>query len=250
MSKPPLYALDFDGVICDSALETSITAWKAAREYLWPKMPEDISEELIAQFKLVRPALETGYEAILIVRLLFEGLSPETLLNEYPHRIESIIRRDQLDIDKLKHRFGNTRDQWIEKDLENWLTMNPLFPGIQQKLASIISFDCFIITTKQERFVDQILSANDISIPKEHIYGLDRQLSKQQVLRQLQNEHPDRAIIFVEDRLPTLINVMDDHDLKKVQLLLADWGYNTEHDKESIKTLNIPSINLIEFQSL
>ena len=250
MSKPPLYALDFDGVICDSALETSITVWKAAREYLWPKMPENISEELIAQFKLVRPALETGYEAILIIRLLFEGVSPERLLAEYSHRLEGIIRRDQLNIDKLKYRFGKTRDQWIETDLKNWLTMNPLFPGIQQKLASFKNTDCFIITTKQERFVEQILSANDISIPKEHIYGLDRQLSKQQVLRQLQNEHPDRAILFIEDRLPTLINVMDDHDLKEVQLLLADWGYNTELDKESIKTLNIPSINLIEFQSL
>jgi len=250
MSKSPLYALDFDGVICDSALETSITAWKAAREYLWPKMPEAIPEELIAQFKHVRPALETGYEAILIVRLLFEGLSPEALLTEYSHRIEGIIRRDQLDIDRLKQRFGNTRDKWIAKDLENWLKMNPFFPGIQQKLASINSDDCFIITTKQERFVDQILSANNISIPNQHIYGLDRQLSKQQVLRQLQNDYPDRTILFVEDRLPTLINVMNDHDLKEVQLLLADWGYNTEHDKESIKALNIPSISLIEFQSL
>jgi hypothetical protein len=43
---------------------------------------------------------------------------------------------------------------------------------------------------------------------------------------------------------------MNDHDLKEVQLLLADWGYNTQHDKESIKTLNIPSIDLKEFQSL
>ena len=250
MSKRPLYALDFDGVICDSALETSITAWKAAREYLWPKMPETIPEELITQFKQVRPALETGYEAILIVRLLFEGLSPEALLTEYPHRIEGIIRRDQLDIDRLKQRFGNTRDKWIAEDLENWLKMNPLFPGIQQKLVSIHNDDCFIITTKQERFVDQILSANNISIPAQHIYGLDRQLSKQQVLRQLQNDHPDRAILFIEDRLPTLIKVMNDHDLKEVQLLLADWGYNTQHDKESIKTLNIPSIDLKEFQSL
>ena len=250
MSKRPLYAIDFDGVICDSALETSITAWKAAREYLWPKMPETIPEELITQFKQVRPALETGYEAILIVRLLFEGLSPEALLAEYPHRIEGIIRRDQLDVDRLKQGFGNTRDKWIAEDLENWLKMNPLFPGVQQKLASIHSDDCFIITTKQERFVDQILSANNISIPKLHIYGLDRQLSKQQVLRQLQNDHPDRTILFIEDRLPTLIKVMNDHDLKEVQLLLADWGYNTQHDKESIKTLNIPSIDLKEFQSL
>ena len=250
MSKPQLYALDFDGVICDSAQETSITGWKAARQHYWPKMPEHIPAELIEQFKFVRPALETGYEAILIVRLLFEGVDPQTLLDNFSHRIESLIRRDQIDTDKLKQRFGSIRDQWIADDLDNWLTMNPLFPGIQTKLSTINSENCFIITTKQERFVEQILSANQISIPREQIFGLERNVSKQQVLRQLQDERPSHPIVFLEDRLPTLINVMNDHDLKEVQLLLADWGYNTEHDKKSIKKLAIPSINLIEFQSL
>ena len=250
MSKSQLYALDFDGVICDSALETSITAWKAARAYLWPKMPEHIPAELIEQFKFVRPALETGYEAILIVRLLFEGLEPETLLNEFPHRIEGLIRRDQLNTDRLKQRFGNTRDQWIENDLADWLAMNPLFPGVQAKLAAINSAHCFIITTKQERFVEQILSANQISIPREHIFGLDRNMSKQQVLRQLQDEHPSHPIVFVEDRLPTLINVMNDQDLKAIRLLLADWGYNTSQDKQKAAELKLSQIDLSGFLSL
>jgi len=249
MTKPTLYALDFDGVICDSALETSITGWKAARHYLWPKMPEYIPAELIEQFKFVRPALETGYEAILIVRLLFEGVSPDALLNDFPHRIESLIRRDQLDIDKLKQRFGSTRDQWIENNLSDWLAMNPLFPGIQKKLSSIDNKNCFIITTKQERFVEQILLANKIAIPPEQIFGLDRNLSKQQVLRQLQDEHPSHTIVFVEDRLPTLVNVMNDHDLKAIQLFLADWGYNTAKDKQKATELKLKQMGLNSFLS-
>ena len=250
MSKSILYALDFDGVICDSALETSITGWKAAREYLWPKMPEQIPDTLIEQFKFVRPALETGYEAILIVRLLFEGVDPKTLLNEFPYRLESLIRRDQLDKNKLKNRFGNTRDKWIESDLTDWLNMNPLFPGIQNKLAAINSDQCFIITTKQERFVGQILSANRISLPQEQIFGLERNLSKEQVLRQLQDEHPSHNIVFVEDRLPTLLNVMNDHDLKDIKLMLADWGYNTAQDKRKADQLNIARLNLDAFHQL
>lgn len=250
MSKPQLYALDFDGVICDSALETSITAWRAAREYLWPKMPEHIPAELVEQFKFVRPALETGYEAILIVRLLFEGLDPATLLNEFTHRIEGLIRRDQLDTNRLKKRFGHTRDQWIENDLVDWLNMNPLFPGIQTKLAAINSEHCFIITTKQERFVQHILNANQISIPKEQIFALERKLSKQQVLRQLQDEHPDHPIVFLEDRLPTLITVSNDQDLKGIQLLLANWGYNTAQDKQQASELKLRRIDLTDFATL
>lgn len=250
MPKLTLYALDFDGVICDSALETSITAWKAARDFLWPKMPEQIPDKLIEQFKFVRPALETGYEAILVVRLLFEGVEAKVLLNNFQHRIDGIIRRDQLDTEKLKKRFGNTRDKWIESNHQDWLAMNPLFPGVQNKLASIPSDQCFIITTKQERFVAQILSANDISMPQQHIFGLEQNLSKQQVLRQLQDEYPHHNIIFLEDRLQTLINVMNDHDLKNTQLLLADWGYNTAQDKQQADTLKIPRLNLDQFQTL
>tara|TARA_B100000795_G_scaffold146172_1_gene109510 strand:+ start:832 stop:1584 length:753 start_codon:yes stop_codon:yes gene_type:complete len=250
MQKPQLYALDFDGVLCDSALETSITAWRAARNYLWPKMPEHIPPEVIEKFRSVRPALETGYEAILIVRLLFEGLAAETLLSDFHHRIEGLIKRDRLDTEKLKQQFGSTRDEWLKRDLPEWLKMNPLFSGVQAKLVSIKSEHCFIVTTKQERFVEQILSANKIPFPKEQIFGLDRKLSKQQVLRQLQEKYPDHPLVFVEDRLPTLINIMKDRDLTKIQLVLANWGYNTTEDRQQAATNQIKQINLHQFQDL
>jgi phosphoglycolate phosphatase-like HAD superfamily hydrolase len=244
-----LYALDFDGVLCDSAVETSLTGWKAAL-YFWPKMPAEISDKLIAEFKCVRPVLETGYEAILILRLLFEGVTAAALLADFSHRIAGIINRDQLDTDKLKQHFGETRDRWINDNLEQWVEMNPLFDGIVEKLAKIPTRNCYIITTKQERFVSQILNANGITLPGKQIFGLDRQLSKQQVLRDLLNEHPNHTVLFVEDRLPTLINVMNDKQLASVSLIFADWGYNTAQDKQQATELKLNRIDLADFSAL
>ncbi len=249
MSTPKLYALDFDGVLCDSALETSITGWKAAH-YFWPKMPTEIPDPLITAFKQVRPVLETGYEAILILRLLFEGVTTDALLADFPHRIAGIIRRDQLDTDRLKLRFGEARDHWIKDNLTQWIAMNPLFKGIVDKLAEIPNQDCYIVTTKQERFVSEILKANDILIPPEQIFGLDRQMSKQRVLRDLVNQHPEHTIIFVEDRLPTLIKIMKDDQLSTVKLIFADWGYNTLQDKQQATELNFTRIELKDFAQL
>ena len=249
MSNNKLYALDFDGVLCDSAVETSLTGWKAAL-YFWPKMPADISDKLITEFKCVRPVLETGYEAILILRLLFEGVTTAALLAEFSHRMACIINRDQLDTDKLKQHFGETRDRWINDNLEQWVEMNPLFDGIVEKLAKIPTQNCYIITTKQERFVSQILNANGITLPGKQIFGLDRQLSKQQVLRDLLNQHPNHTLLFVEDRLPTLVNVIKNGELKPIQLFFADWGYNTRQDKQNVKKLDIASLNLAEFSLL
>jgi hypothetical protein len=40
---------------------------------------------------------------------------------------------------------------------------------------------------------------------------------------------------FVEDRLKTLELVKQQSDLENVQLFLADWGYNTQPEREAGK---------------
>ncbi|MFS8018469.1 hypothetical protein Hanom_Chr15g01392411 [Helianthus anomalus] len=64
-----LYALDFDGVICDSVRETAISCVK------------------------LRPVVETGYETLLIVRLLLEIKNPSlrTSLVANGLRVEGIL---------------------------------------------------------------------------------------------------------------------------------------------------------------
>lgn len=246
MSNTKLYALDFDGVICDSAIETGITGWKVACQ-LWPDMPTETPPDILEKFRLVRPVMETGYEAILIMRKLFEGIAPHLLLDQFKTQIKTIIRRDELNVAGLKRRFGEQRDIWIHDHLDEWILMNPLFEGIAEKLRQIDSLLTYIITTKQERFVSQILKANNIIFPAQHIYGLDRDLSKPQVLADLSARHFDQHIMFVEDRLPTLLDVINDDRLAKVQLYFADWGYNTEQDKLAAKEqTTITTINLAE----
>ena len=250
MPKTKVYAFDFDGVMCDSAIETGIAGWKVASR-LWPDMPAETPAEMIEKFRQVRPVMETGYEAVIIMRKLFEGVEPSVLLKNINVQIKAIIRRDVLNIEGLKKRFGTTRDAWIAENLDEWIGMNPLFDGIKDKISQIDPQNAYIITTKQERFVSQILKANNISFPDDHIYGLDRNLSKQQVLADLEMSHPEQAIVFVEDRYPTLLNVIEDERLNELQLFFADWGYNTEQDKLDAKEhARIRAISLAEITSL
>ncbi len=245
-----LYALDFDGVICDSAVETSITGWKVASQ-LWHEMPTETPSDMIELFRQVRPVMETGYEAILIMRLLFKGMTPQSLLNNFANAIENIITREQLSTDQLKQHFGETRDYWINDNLDDWIAMNPLFDGVADKLRQINPEQCVIITTKQERFVSHILKANAIPFNDERIFGLDRKMIKPDILSNMLNEYPKHTILFVEDRLPTLINVIADSRLKPIKSLFADWGYNTQQDKQNAKhNTAITTINLTEFNNL
>jgi len=171
MKQSSIYALDFDGVICDSAVETAITGWKAAT-FVWPDMANTIPGEVhIEQFRLLRPHLETGYEAIIYMRLLQQGETVESIREN----IVSFIRELGADTVLLKQLFGQTRDQWIQHARDEWIAMNPLFEGIVEKLQNLNGQPWYIVTTKQERFVEQILQASQVDLPID-IYGLDRKM--------------------------------------------------------------------------
>ncbi|MDD5463148.1 MAG: HAD family hydrolase [Methylococcales bacterium] len=231
MNNLIIYALDFDGVICDSAVETAITGWKAAGS-LWEDMPKTAPQAMIDQFRLIRPNIETGYEAILSMRLLYLGETVESIDDGYSAKMQALLKEAQVSVDDLKKLFGETRDVWIDNDLEDWVNMNPLFNGVAAKLHSLgQQYPWYIVTTKQERFVRQILKANAIELADERIFGLDRNMSKVDVLKGLLKIHPDEVIYFVEDRLPTLLNVSKNDELANVKLMFALWGYNTAKDK-------------------
>ena len=247
MKTNTLYALDFDGVICDSALETAMTGWKAACQ-IWSDMPKQVPVELPDLFREVRPNIETGYEAILAMRLLHLGYDTQAIFNQYQTLTTDLLTQSGVSVDDLKQLFGATRDHWIAHDLESWIANNPLFDQMAKRLQILGQHhEWLIITTKQERFVSQILAANGITLDTAKIFGLDRNLSKVEVLRGLIQSHPQHKIIFVEDRLPTLINVARQSDLKGLELQFARWGYNTPVDKQEAVQHGFASIELDEF---
>lgn len=247
MTQSILYALDFDGVICDSAVETGITGWKAASQ-IWSDMQGPAPSVLIEQFRLLRPIIETGYEAILAMRLLHLGNSVDSIYSSYADKTQALLAQAQVTTDDLKKLFGQTRDTWIADDLADWVAMNPLFAGVAEKLQQLGQrHSWLIITTKQERFVKQILQANVIELADQAIYGLDRNLSKVEVLKNLLNQQPEQAIYFVEDRLPTLLNVAKQPELASVKLIFALWGYNTEADKALAAEQGLLSQGLDQF---
>ena len=232
MKQTVIYALDFDGVICDSAVETGISGWKAAFQ-LWEDFETAYpTEQQIEQFRQVRPIMGTGYEAILIVRLMNDGESVESILETFHVKKNEIIDQYKLEIDDLKKLYGETRDAWIKEDLEDWVEKNPLFPGMVEKLQNLSTDNVwYILTTKQERFVKLILSANQVQLPDDRIFGLDRNMSKENILIDLREQHTDKQFYFVEDMLSSLVRVLNNSQLKSVKLLLALWGYNTAQDK-------------------
>ncbi|XP_044493485.1 uncharacterized protein LOC123216896 isoform X2 [Mangifera indica] len=257
-----LYALDFDGVLCDSCGESSLSAVKAAK-VRWPGLFDGVDSAMedwiLDQMYTVRPVVETGYENLLLVRLLLEmrlpsirkssvaeGLTVEGILENWS-KLKPVIMEEwgENSRDALIDLFGKVRDEWMDMDLETWIGANRFYPGVPDALK-FASSRIYIVTTKQSRFADALLrKLAGVTIPAERIYGLGTG-PKVEVLKQLQKkpEHQGLTLHFVEDRLATLKNVIKEPELDAWNLYLGNWGYNTEKERE--EAASIPRIQVLE----
>ncbi|KAH6757833.1 hypothetical protein C2S51_038630 [Perilla frutescens var. frutescens] len=263
-----LYALDFDGVLCDSCGESSLSAVKAAK-VRWPSLFNGVDSQLedwiIDQMHTVRPVVETGYENLLIVRLLLEtripsirkssvaeGLTVEGILENWS-TIKPVVMSewDENNRDVLIDLFGKVRDEWIDRDFATWIGANRFYPGVPDALK-FSSSKLYIVTTKQGRFADALLrELAGVTIPPERIYGLGTG-PKVKVLKQLQEmpENQGLTLHFVEDRFATLKNVIKEPELNKWNLYLGDWGYNTQKERnEAAGYSRIQLLQLSEFSN-
>ncbi|PSS26322.1 M cell-type agglutination protein like [Actinidia chinensis var. chinensis] len=135
-----LYALDFDGVLCDSCGESSLSAVKAAK-VRWPTLFDGVDSAMedwiVDQMHMVRPVVETGYENLLLVRLLLEarvpsirkssaaeGLMVEGILENWSTIKPVIMEEWDENRDALIDLFGKVRDEWMDNDLATWIGAN------------------------------------------------------------------------------------------------------------------------------
>ncbi|KAG1354869.1 hypothetical protein COCNU_07G009810 [Cocos nucifera] len=227
-----LYALDFDGVLCDSCGESSLSAVKAAK-IRWPSLfdgvDSSLEEWIVDQMHILRPVVETGYENLLLVRLLLELQMPS-------------IRKSSI----ISYLMSKVADGLtIEAILNNWLQLKPVIMKEWNE-----DRDALIDLFGRSRFADALLQElAGVTIPSERIYGLGTG-PKVEVLKKLQAmpEHDGLTLHFVEDRLATLKNVIKEPALDRWNLYLGRWGYNTQKEREEAQSISrIHMLDLPDF---
>jgi len=229
---------------------------------LWPDVFEGVGQEekerLLDEMRIVRPVVETGYENMLLLRLLKEKLAtPDELLNNWGKFLPEYMAKWQCERADMVERFGTTRDKWIEEDFEGWLAPNEWYPGvIDAANAAVSNADCdvYIVTTKQARFTSTLLNKMArIPMPDEDIYSTTVSgAPKTDILKMLQERVEDGTTLnFVEDKLSTLEKVIKEPSLDQWNLYLVDWGYNTVAEREwAAANERIKLIGIDEFTKL
>jgi phosphoglycolate phosphatase-like HAD superfamily hydrolase len=231
--SPTILALDFDGVICNGLKEYFQTTWQAYHQ-IWQTEIEKPKSHYEQRFYELRPVIETGWEMPILLRALVIDVSPKTILRDWSVVRDEIMFNNDLEGQTVAEIVDGVRDRAINTHLDAWLNLHSFYPGVISRLKIILAseVDVYIVTTKEGRFVQQLLKQQEINFPKHKIIGKEAQQPKPQTLRKLLATPGDTQLWFVEDRLETLHKVQQAVDLQAVVLFLADWGYNTIEAKK------------------
>lgn len=180
-SATRVVALDFDGVICDSEPELTLSAWKAASE-LWPEImtsaaaldpkeagarrswvggqwsalqgerADGLPNWLAVKMRLLRPCIETGYESVLMMRLCADEalsaapgkrpLTPGEITSNWDRDLrDTLLARYGLREEEAIERYAVVRDAWLESDEDSWLAANKFYDGAVEALRSAVDAD-------------------------------------------------------------------------------------------------------------
>lgn len=241
MAGPDILALDFDGVVCDGLREYFQTAWRAYSEVFEPGAgapPEGLAE----RFYPLRPVVETGWEMPLVLYGLMSGVAEVDILDRWLELVPQLLAQAGVEPATIGKAVDGVRDRWIQADLDDWLSYQRFYPGVIDRLrqAMAAGVELVIISTKEGRFIQQLLAKGGVALPSDgplgpapsqRILGKEVKRPKYETLRQIKAAHPDATLWFVEDRVKALQAVQEQPDLGDVTLFLADWGYNTAGDR-------------------
>jgi phosphoglycolate phosphatase-like HAD superfamily hydrolase len=248
-TPPDALALDFDGVLCNGLQEYFQISLKAYGQ-IWPHASKDYPAEWEAIFGRLRPVIETGWEMPLVLRALNQGWTESDILLNWSMIRAQLLAQENLDWRKIGFVVDTLRDRWIAEDLESWLALHRFYPGVAAQLLNWLNtkLPVFIITTKESRFVKTLLAQVGIVLAQDALYGKDYQQPKAVTLRQLKQAGFNN-LWFVEDRLATLETIQAQSDLASMPLFLADWGYNTESQRQqaAIATNGLYLISISQF---
>ena len=218
MRVPRLLILDFDGVICDSIDECFAASCSAYHGLYHKKRPAaEPPEAARREFARLRPFIRTGEDFVLIQELLAAGGSV----------------RDQAGFDDASRRAGaekralyrelfyRARTELLERDRETWLALNRIYPHMAIALARLpAEAPLWILSTKEPRFIVEILSAHRLEVPEKRIV-LSEGEPKLAAAERLRIQGSFDAAMLVEDQIDHLRGNAND----RVQPFLAAWGY-------------------------
>ncbi len=249
--SPRILVLDFDGVLCDGRLEYFASSCRVCGQ-VWGLAPAQL-EPLRPAFDRLRPLIEIGWEMPLLLWGLQQGIPEDALRQDWPGWRQRLLQQAGVSERALAQALDEVRDRWLAEDLQGWLGLHRFYPGVtawMRQIQAAAEPRLAILSTKEGRFIQQLLLREGIQLPRHRILGKEVRAPKATTLQRLlaATQVAPEELWFVEDRLQTLRQVQSVPELEQVLLFLAEWGYNLPEEREA--AARDPRLHLLSLEQL
>ena len=222
-------ALDFDGVISDSAREAFSVAVQTYSS-LCPGSALQETEELYAGFVELMPLGNRAEDYAVILA----ALEQKAVIADQAEYDAFYRRQDREQLTVFHERFYQARTSWAERDPDGWRRMLAPYPEMLEILHRRASEVTLAIATAKDRFsVAMLLRDYGIESLFREDLVLDKEtgITKRSHLARLQQslQVTFDAITFIDDK----VNHLDHVAGLGVRCGLAAWGYNGKREWEA-----------------
>ncbi len=235
--KPLVLALDFDGVIWDSAPECFEVGRRAYQELFGTDMSGPTNKQ---RFLAGRPLARTGHDFFIILRLLES--QPDVDLAAFSLS-EFVALREQLaqDAARFNALFYALRSQFRDQDFQDWASWQSPYPamiGLLDRWDSRFQ-GVALATTKDEASAHALLRSAGRDWP---VFGREFSVEKDLQIAGIAHRFGVEAgeILFVDDLLENLLQVAP----TGAQTAMASWGYNTPESRQEAQSLGYPVVDV------
>jgi phosphoglycolate phosphatase-like HAD superfamily hydrolase len=211
-----VYALDFDGVICDSIHECFQNSYHVFKSFSFelelPKQPKAVWREKFYRHRgLVRP----GKNFYLLWFFIINNFELEISTVEF----ETITAQYETTLGLFDQKLMAIRREQIENDPDTFLLQNPLFPKVKS-IWNQLPRPLYVVTAKDEEITKLILQYNELTI--DGVFGKGTGYKYQTLLKLAKLHGVEMNSVYFVDDNPEFVN-----EARSVgaNVALSKWGY-------------------------
>lgn len=247
-----ILALDFDGVIVDSVLDSlfvghntylRLYGWEVKKNFggelftfeNWEKIKRNYQKE-IKYYRTLRPYIRGATDYGLIQKLMEEKKVIESQ-EEFDNYRNSV----DFDFEDYEKEFYKERERLQNIDYRAWFNLEPPYPKIIQGMKKLLEEEIKIViaTSNRRKAITKSFTPEYFGFtidPKDILdkrFGEDKSEQMRHIVKFYKVNFED--IYFVDDQVSHLIQTRP----LGIKVILAGWSYATEAQKEEARKQDI-----------
>lgn len=251
-----ILAIDFDGVISDSALKSLFVSHNAYCRYFgtevkknfggecftyenWERMKKEYNQEM-EKYRQLRSYIELSCDFFVMIRIIEDKI-------EVKNQQEFREIRNQLNFDYqfFHDLFFQEKERWQNKDFKKWFTLSPVFENVIAGIKKFIKEGkkVVIATSNLGKAIHPAFHPDYLgfSIELKDIFDKNYGKNKSDHMKAIAEQYgvEFRNIYFIDDQL----SYLEETQLLGVNVFLAGWGYCTQEHKQIARAKDMQVID-------